>query len=103
MRALKRSAFRRHGLGQTARSWAWGTPFRTESLVVYYPHLLVCPSSRVAALDGSLMKRLNEAISRIHQHILVAEGKAVSFYRKCRVQARGQNRFDVGVQGLEHG
>jgi len=76
-----------------------GNAISDGSLVVYYPHMLVLPEFQGRGIGRQLMKRLMKRYRGFHQHILVAEGKAVSFYRKCGFKRAGKNRFDVGVQG----
>jgi GNAT superfamily N-acetyltransferase len=53
------------------------------SLVVYYPHLLVLPAYQRRGIGTELMRRLMERYEGFHQHMLVADGRAVEFYSKC--------------------
>lgn len=52
-------------------------------LVVYYPHLLVHPDYQRRGIGRELMRRLMLRYEGFHQHMLVADGSAVEFYRKC--------------------
>ena len=52
-------------------------------LVVYYSHLLVLPEYQGRGIGTELMRRLMARYEGFHQHILVADGRALNFYRKC--------------------
>ncbi len=52
-------------------------------LVVYYPHLLVLPDYQRRGIGTELMRRLMTNYDGFHQHMLVSDGGAVDFYRKC--------------------
>jgi GNAT superfamily N-acetyltransferase len=73
------------------------------SLVVYYPHLLVLPEFQRRGIGRQLMKRLMNRYRGFHQHILVAEAKAVSFYRKCGFKRAGKTTSMWVFKGREHG
>lgn len=51
-------------------------------LVVDYPHLLVLPDHQRMGIGSRILNRLMERFRGFHQHILVADGKAIEFYRK---------------------
>ena len=51
-------------------------------LVVYYPHLLVYPDYQGQGIGTEILRRLMAKYHGFHQHILVADGCSVEFYRK---------------------
>lgn len=59
-----------------------GNAISDGSLVVYYPHLLVLPDHQGKGIGTEIMRRLLEKYRGFHQHMLVADGKAIEFYRK---------------------
>ncbi len=52
-------------------------------LLVYYPHLLVHPEYQGKGIGTEIVKRMQEKYRYFHQQILVADGKAIEFYKKC--------------------
>ena len=50
-------------------------------LVVYYPHLLVLPEYQGRGIGTRLMQMLMARYDGFHQHMLVADGRAIGFYR----------------------
>lgn len=61
-------------------------------LVVYYPHLIVHPDYQGKGVGRLLLQRFQEKYSGFHQQILVADGKAVDFYRRCGFTAAGETK-----------
>jgi len=59
-------------------------------LVVYYPHLIVLPQYQGRGIGTELMRRLMERYAGFHQHMLVADGRATDFYRKCGFERAGK-------------
>jgi len=59
-------------------------------LVVYYPHLLVLPEYQGRGIGTELMRRLMARYKGFHQHMLVADGRALDFYRKCGFERAGK-------------
>jgi GNAT superfamily N-acetyltransferase len=102
MRALKRS----HSV---VTAWVKGSlvglgnALSDGSLVVYYPHMLVLPQFQGRGIGRELMKRLMRRYRGFHQHILIAEAKAVSFYRKCGFKRAGKTDSMWVFRGREHG
>ncbi len=80
-----------------------GNAVSDGSLVVYYPHLLVLPEFQRRGIGRQLMKRLMNRYRGFHQHILIAEEKAVSFYRKCGFKRAGKTTSMWVFKGREHG
>src|ERR1700761_7415401 len=60
-----------------------GNAISDHYLVVYYPHLLVLPEYQGRGIGTEIMRRLKERYQGFHQHMLVADGRALDFYRKC--------------------
>src|SRR6185436_1190629 len=58
-------------------------------LVVYYPHLLVLPEYQGRGIGTELMRRLLAKYQGFHQHMLVADGRVLDFYRKCGFERAG--------------
>jgi ribosomal protein S18 acetylase RimI-like enzyme len=71
-------------------------------LVVYYPHLLVLPDYQRRGIGGELMRRLMARYQGFHQHILVADGRALDFYRKCGFERAGKSEPMWIYAGHEH-
>ena len=61
-----------------------GNAISDGHLVVYYPHLLVDPEYQRKGIGSQLMKRLMAKYEGFHQHVLIADGRAIDFYRKVR-------------------
>src|SRR5688572_335898 len=59
-------------------------------LVVYYPHLLVLPEYQGRGIGRELMRGLMARYEGFHQHMLVADGRALDFYRKCGFERAGK-------------
>lgn len=59
-------------------------------LVVYYPHLIVLPEYQGRGVGTELMRLLMARYAGFHQHMLVADGKAIEFYRKCGFERAGK-------------
>ena len=60
-----------------------GNAISDGHLVVYYPHLLVDPEFQRKGIGSELMRRLMAKYEGFHQHVLIADGRAIGFYRKC--------------------
>lgn len=66
-----------------ARLVGLGNAISDGYLVVYYPHLLVLPEYQRCGIGTELIRRLMARYEGFHQHMLVADGRALDFYRKC--------------------
>jgi len=71
-------------------------------LVVYYPHLLVLPEYQGRGIGAELMRRLMARYKGFHQHMLVADGRALEFYRKCGFERAGQTEPMWIYAGHDH-
>lgn len=52
-------------------------------LVVYYPHFAVHPNYQRQGIGQAMMARLMDRYQGFHQHSVIADRKAVTFYEKC--------------------
>jgi GNAT superfamily N-acetyltransferase len=80
-----------------------GNAISDGSMVVYYPHLLVSPNFQRLGVGREIMKRLMSRYRGFHQHMLVAEATAVSFYRACGFVRAGKTIPMWVFKGTEHG
>ena len=71
-------------------------------LVVYYPHLLVLPEYQGRGIGTELMRRLMARYQGFHQHMLVADGRALDFYRKCGFRRAGKTEPMWIYAGHDH-
>jgi GNAT superfamily N-acetyltransferase len=71
-------------------------------LVVYYPHLLVLPEYQGRGIGRELMRRLMIVYQGFHQHVLIADGRAVDFYRKCGFERAGKTESMWIYDGHDH-
>jgi GNAT superfamily N-acetyltransferase len=79
-----------------------GNAISDGHLVVYYPHLLVMPTHHGRGIGAAIMERLKEEYAGFHQHILIADGRAVDFYRKCGFTPAGATRSMWIYEGNDH-
>jgi GNAT superfamily N-acetyltransferase len=90
---LRKSLISSHSLitaWSSGRLIGLGNAISDGFLVVYYPHLLVLPEFQGLGIGGEIMRRLKVKYSQFHMHMLVADGKAVDFYKKCGFERAGQ-------------
>ncbi len=71
-------------------------------LVVYYPHLLVHPEYQKQGIGKKLMQTLLKKYSGFHQHMLVADGDAIDFYKKMGFERAGKTEPMWIYQGDDH-
>lgn len=71
-------------------------------LVVYYPHMLVHPKYQGQGIGLEMMKRLMAKYEGFHQHMLVADGRAVDFYKKCGFTRAGKTESMWIYAGDDH-
>ena len=71
-------------------------------LVVYYPHMLVHPDYQGRGVGLDLMKRLMDKYEGFHQHMLVADGRAIDFYKKCGFVRAGKTEPMWIYDGKDH-
>ncbi len=71
-------------------------------LVVYYPHLLVHADCQGRGIGTKLARALLAQYEGFHQHILVADGRAVEFYKKLGFTRAGRTEPLWIYAGTEH-
>jgi len=79
-----------------------GNAISDGHLVVYYPHLLVLPEYQGRGIGRELMRRLMVRYQGFHQHMLVADGRALDFYRKCGFARAGKTEPMWIYAGHDH-
>ena len=86
----------------SARLVGLGNAISDGYLVVYYPHLLVLPEYQGQGIGTELMRRLMARYEGFHQHMLVADGRALDFYRKCGFERAGKTEPMWIYAGHDH-
>ena len=71
-------------------------------LVVYYPHLIVHPKFQNCGVGALIVNKMQEKYSGFHQQILVADGKAISFYKKNGFVEAGETKSMWIYKGQDH-
>jgi GNAT superfamily N-acetyltransferase len=71
-------------------------------LVVYYPHLIVLPEFQGKGIGGEIVRRLKKKYESLHMHMLVADGKAIDFYKKCGFERAGKTEPMWIYAGHDH-
>jgi GNAT superfamily N-acetyltransferase len=71
-------------------------------LVVYYPHLIVLPEFQGKGVGTEIVRRLKKKYESFHMHILVADGKAIDFYKKCGFEHAGKTEAMWIYAGHDH-
>jgi GNAT superfamily N-acetyltransferase len=79
-----------------------GNAISDGCLVVYYPHMLVLPEYRGRGLGRQLMQMLMAHYEGFHQQILLADGRAIDFYRKCGFERAGKTEPMWIYAGHDH-
>ena len=85
-----------------ARVVGLGNSLSDGFLVVYYSHLLVLPEYQGRGIGTELMRRLMARYQGFHQHILIADGRALDFYRKCGFERAGRTESMWIYAGHDH-
>ena len=79
-----------------------GNAISDGHLVVYYPHLLVDPDYQGKGIGSELMRRLKAIYEGFHQHVLIADGRAIDFYEKCGFTRAGRTEPMWIYEGKDH-
>ena len=79
-----------------------GNSLSDGHLVVYYPHLIVHPEYHGRGVGKLILKRFQEKYGDFHQQILMADGEAIDFYKKCGFQKAGETESMWIYQGNDH-
>jgi ribosomal protein S18 acetylase RimI-like enzyme len=62
----------------------------------------VLPEYQGRGIGTELMRRLMTRYDRFHQHMLVADGRALDFYRKCGFERAGKTEPMWIYAGHDH-
>ena len=79
-----------------------GNAISDVHMVVYYPHLLVHPDYQGRGIGGEIVRQMQEEYAGIHQQMVVADGKAIEFYKKCGFARAGSCQPLWIYQGHDH-
>ena len=71
-------------------------------LVVYYPHLLVHPDYHGKGIGGQILSKMQARYQNFHMQMLVADGKAIDFYKKHGFEKAGETQSMWIYYGGEH-
>jgi len=72
-------------------------------LVVYYPHLLVHPEYQRYGIGRKIVAKMQEKYAGFHMQMLVADGKAIEFYKRLGFVRAGKTEPLWIYSGNEHG
>jgi GNAT superfamily N-acetyltransferase len=97
-------------MGSHALATAWdgtklvglGNAISDGHLVVYYPHLLVLPEYQGRGIGKRLLQMLLDRYKGYHQQVILADGRAVEFYRKCGFERAGKTEPMWIYSGRDH-
>lgn len=71
-------------------------------LVVYYPHLLVHPDYQGQGIGTEILRQMQARYSGFHQQAVLADGRAVRFYKKLGFTRAGSCQALWIYQGHDH-
>ena len=71
-------------------------------LVVYYPHLVVHPEYQGRGIGTKIMRLMQKKYHGFHQQSIIADGKAVGFYKKCGFIETGSCQSLWIYEGHDH-
>ena len=72
-------------------------------LVVYYPHLLIHPEYQGKGIGKKIVAKMQEKYVGFHMQMLVADGKAIEFYKRLGFVRAGKTEPLWIYSGSEHG
>lgn len=79
-----------------------GNAISDGHLVVYYPHMLVHPSSHGFGVGRKMMEAMQSVYSSFHQQMLTADGDAIEFYKAMGFERAGKTEPMWVYAGKEH-
>jgi GNAT superfamily N-acetyltransferase len=79
-----------------------GNAISDGHLVVYFPHLVVRPAYQGRGIGTGLMTRLMARYRGFHQQALLADGRAIEFYKKLGFKRAGATEPLWIFDGHEH-
>ena len=71
-------------------------------LAVYYSHMLVHPDYQGKGIGTMIMNRLQKKYSNFHQQVLIADGRAINFYKKLGFEKAGKCEAMWIYKGHDH-
>jgi ribosomal protein S18 acetylase RimI-like enzyme len=80
-----------------------GNAISDGHLVVYFPHLAVQPDYQGRGIGTEIVRRMQKRYAGFHQQTLVADGRAVDFYKKLGFCRAGQCQALWIYDGHDHG
>ena len=79
-----------------------GNAISDGHLVVYFPHMVVRPDYQGRGIGTELMTRMMERYRGFHQQALLADGRAIDFYKKLGFVRAGATEPLWIFDGREH-
>jgi len=79
-----------------------GNAISDGHLVVYYPHLLVHPNYQGKGIGRQILQAVQTRYSGFHQQMLVADGKAIEFYKRAGFVRAGKTEPMWIYDGGDH-
>jgi len=79
-----------------------GSAISDGHLVVYFPHLVVRPEYQGKGIGSELMTRMMARYRGFHQQALLADGRAIAFYKKLGFRRAGSTEPLWIFDGREH-
>jgi GNAT superfamily N-acetyltransferase len=79
-----------------------GNAISDGHLVVYFPHLVVRPDYQGRGIGTELMRRMLEKYRGFHQQALLADGRAIEFYKRLGFSRAGATEPLWIFDGHEH-
>ena len=79
-----------------------GNAISDGHLVVYFPHMVVRPDYQGRGIGTQLMTRMMERYRGFHQQALIADGRAIDFYKKLGFVRAGATEPLWIFDGREH-
>ncbi|MDD1780575.1 GNAT family N-acetyltransferase [Enterovibrio sp. ZSDZ35] len=79
-----------------------GNAISDGHLVVYYPHMLVHPSSHGNGIGRKMMEAMQSVYNGFHQQMLTADGEAIEFYKALGFERAGKTEPMWVYAGAEH-
>ena len=79
-----------------------GNAISDGHLVVYFPHMVVHPDYQGRGIGTELMKRMMARYRGFHQQTLIADGRAIDFYKRLGFVRAGATEPLWIFDGREH-